>query len=266
MFACRAAAVERKTTQAVGMLGRDGPGHRTDRSRKRARSGGCRACRQAPALGRRRRSHPPRLLHAGVRAARRERSAGTARDIRRPKLDGRARRADRSAIPTQARGRSRARQLFGPGLSECALLEFSRHLLGKLSLPDSGEFRHHFPEQRSTAEVRLGRQRSEPALVPLSLQPDLLDVHTPSVLPARTKDNCLQGTARRPYLTAGPARPAQSIVNGPSADPLRNCRTKAFSEENMRSASPASTIRPFHRTAMYSPIWRAEAMLCVTTM
>ena len=40
----------------------------------------------------------------------------------------------------------------------------------------------------------------------------------------------------------------QSIVSGPSAEPLRNWRTKGFSEENIRSASPASTIRPCHST------------------
>jgi hypothetical protein len=44
----------------------------------------------------------------------------------------------------------------------------------------------------------------------------------------------------------------QSIVNGPSAEPLRNWRTKGFSEENILAASPDSTIRPRHRTAMYS--------------
>jgi len=65
--------------------------------------------------------------------------------------------------------------------------------------------------------------------------------------------------------TNAPGKP-QSIVSGPSAEPLRNWRTNAFSEENIRSASPASTIRPFHSTAMYSPICRAEAMLCVTTI
>jgi hypothetical protein len=58
---------------------------------------------------------------------------------------------------------------------------------------------------------------------------------------------------------------AQSIVSGPSAEPLRNWRTNGFSEENILAASPASTMRPRHSSAMYSPIWRAEAMLCVTT-
>ncbi len=36
----------------------------------------------------------------------------------------------------------------------------------------------------------------------------------------------------------------QSIVSGPSAEPLRNWRTNGLPEENIRSASPASTIRP----------------------
>ena len=58
----------------------------------------------------------------------------------------------------------------------------------------------------------------------------------------------------------------QSIVSGPSAEPLRNWRTNGFSEENILSASPASTIRPRHSSAMYSPICRAEAMSWVTTM
>ena len=34
----------------------------------------------------------------------------------------------------------------------------------------------------------------------------------------------------------------------------------------MRWASPASTMRPRHSSAMYSPIRRAEAMSWVTTM
>ena len=66
--------------------------------------------------------------------------------------------------------------------------------------------------------------------------------------------------------STGDTRVTQSIVSGPSADPLRNWRTNGLSEENIRSASPASTIRPRHSNAMYSPIWRAEAMLWVTTM
>ena len=69
------------------------------------------------------------------------------------------------------------------------------------------------------------------------------------------------GTYVRFWSPAG-----QSIVSGPSADPLRNWRTNSLSEENIRCASPASTIRPFHSSAMYSPIRRAEAMSCVTTM
>ena len=48
------------------------------------------------------------------------------------------------------------------------------------------------------------------------------------------------------------------------AQDLRS-RCSCLSEENILVASPASTILPRHSTAMYSPIWRAEAMLCVTT-
>ena len=50
------------------------------------------------------------------------------------------------------------------------------------------------------------------------------------------------------------------MVSGPSADPLRNWCTNGFSEENIFAASPTSTIRPRHSTAMYSPICRADAM------
>src|ERR1700722_11846763 len=60
--------------------------------------------------------------------------------------------------------------------------------------------------------------------------------------------------------------PSQSIPSGPSAEPLRNCRTKRFSEENIFSASPASTMRPRQSSAMNSPMRRAEAMSWVTTM
>ncbi len=58
----------------------------------------------------------------------------------------------------------------------------------------------------------------------------------------------------------------QSMPRGPSAEPLRNWRTNWFSEENIFCASPDSTMRPFHRSAMYSPMRRAEAMSWVTTM
>ena len=47
---------------------------------------------------------------------------------------------------------------------------------------------------------------------------------------------------------------------------LRNWFTNGFDDSNIELASPASTICPFHSTAMYSPIWRAEAMSCVITM
>ena len=82
---------------------------------------------------------------------------------------------------------------------------------------------------------------------------------------ARTRAAPLANIARPIAAVAGRADARQSIVSGPSAAPARNWRTKAFSEVNIRSASPASTIRPRHRSAMYSPIWRAEAMLWVTT-
>src|SRR2546422_2665484 len=80
---------------------------------------------------------------------------------------------------------------------------------------------------------------------------------------------CALPISRPPERPSEPSQSAaglaQSIVSGPSADPLRNWATNALSEENIRSASPASTIRPLHKSAIYSPIWRAEAMLCVTT-
>ena len=78
--------------------------------------------------------------------------------------------------------------------------------------------------------------------------------------------NCGWIATARCLHSARGRRSAQSIVSGPSADPLRNWRTNGFSEANIFAASPASTIRPRHSRAMYSPICRAEAMLWVTTM
>jgi hypothetical protein len=56
------------------------------------------------------------------------------------------------------------------------------------------------------------------------------------------------------------------MPSGPLSAPARNWRTKAFEEVNIASRSPDWTIRPFHRTATYSPMRRAEAMSWVMTM
>ncbi len=126
----------------------------------------------------------------------------------------------------------------------------------------------HMPQQRPTPPPRVAPpQPSGRARAPCP----------PVPVPRRRRPSARsEGCGRiRPYtnICSHMVRPSatdswlsQSMPSGPLADPLRNWRTNGFSEENIRSASPASTIRPRHSSAMYSPIWRAEAMLWVTTM
>src|SRR3954447_14386669 len=55
------------------------------------------------------------------------------------------------------------------------------------------------------------------------------------------------------------------MPSGPCASPERNWRTNALSELKSSSAGPDSTMRPFHRTAMYSATRRALMMSWVMT-
>ena len=97
-------------------------------------------------------------------------------------------------------------------------------------------------------------------------------VNEPSALSTRIQ--AVHGVARAGagnypgfvYFALGEAEPAvHSMPSGPREAPERNCRTNMLSELKSSSAGPDSTMRPFHRTAMYSATRLADMMSCVIT-